>query len=672
MNPTSQPGSPWAPLPKGCATGIDWSLPGATEGRDPYLAWAETDRFRAYQLPIAPCDDAPLPEWLPLIIELAPDSVVAELVCVCDPAWLMISAAYLREKGLRYCTARARSGFFSALQQPGRLAQIVLRYELGLPVDHHTAPLTHSAHRPAPASADEETGRRLCGTVLGVIDGGLAMAHRDFLDERGEPRVKYFWRQDERHGSRWRGVHGAPLDPVRAGAVPPPMGYGHELTSHQIGEAMRAHTRNGVVDEDALYQHLQLWDLALQTNHGTHVMSLACAPTPYVRSVASDGCSSDFTQQADAASTCDLIAVQLDWSNVLDTSGGAMNVSILDGLLYMLSRCTDDARLVVNISWGTLAGPHDGTSILEAAMDQLIKLREGRLDIVVPAGNGYQSRTHANSTLMFGEHLDLNWSVQPDDHSQSFLELWFCDPEEAQVPLVDLWISVQPPGFSASLPPICMGNAAVWPQAETPICALIFPKRTALGRLGTCALLALAPTTSQLAHTPLADAGVWRVRVHNHGLNPVTVDAYIERDDVALGSHTGARQSYFANNIYETTSGNSLKEFVDQPGDPSPIRRTGIFNSLSTGRDTLAVGGVRHEQEAAARFALYSPRTYYPDPVRPQRPNLKLMPDAFAVTDDNSALWGVRAASSRSGGTTRLIGTSAAAPQLSRQRCEPG
>lgn len=671
MNPTAPPESPWVPLPRGCTTGIDWSLPGSTEGRDPYLAWAEADRFRAYQLPTTPCDDASPPEWLPLIIELAPDSVVAELVGVCDPAWLMISAAYLRVKGLRYCTARARSGFFSALQQPGRLAQIVLRYELGLPVDHHTAPLTHSAHPTAPASADAEADRRLCGTVLGLIDGGLAMAHRDFLDERGEPRVTYFWRQDERHGSRWRGVHGAPLDPARAGAVPPQMGYGHELTGHQIGEAMLAHTRNGLVDEDALYQHLQLWDLALHTNHGTHVMSLACAPTAHIDTIASEDRHPDFNQRLDAASTCDLIAVQLDWSNVLDTSGGAMNVSILDGLLYILSRCADEARVVVNISWGTLAGPHDGTSILEAAMDQLIELRDGRLDIVVPAGNGYQSRTHANATLGGAgseettDTVTLNWRVQPDDQTQSFLELWLCDPALPDEPIRDLSITVQPPGHAQPLPPISVGQSGVWPSAQAPRCALLFPQRSALGRQGTCALLALAPTFSHQPEAITAPCGVWQVTIKNHGLNPVVLDAYIERDDVAMGTQTGARQSYFEDVAYDNSGG--LNSFIDDPDNPTPIRRSGSFNSLSTGRRTVSVGGVRHALSAFDPFARYSPRMPDPDGTRPQRPGVKTEPDRWAVTDDNAALWGIRGAGGRSGSErVRLAGTSGAAPQITR------
>jgi hypothetical protein len=43
-----------------------------------------------------------------------------------------------------------------------------------------------------------------------------------------------------------------------------------------------------------------------------------------------------------------------------------------------------------------------------------------------------------------------------------------------------------------------------------------------------------------------------------------------------------------------------------------------------------------------------------------------MLPDRVRVTDESAVLFGLRAAGSRSGGTARLVGTSAAAPQLAR------
>ena len=38
----------WSKLPKGEFTGINWALPNASNGFDPYLIWAETDSFAGY------------------------------------------------------------------------------------------------------------------------------------------------------------------------------------------------------------------------------------------------------------------------------------------------------------------------------------------------------------------------------------------------------------------------------------------------------------------------------------------------------------------------------------------------------------------------------------------------------------------------------------------------
>lgn len=660
---TGAPGSAaWSPLPTGEVTGTDWSAAGAIEGVDPYLAWAETDRFQGYRL--GGCRHSQ-PRWLPIIVELHPGCDVQDLLAATDTRWLQVPRAYLLLPGLRFCTARVGRRFFKAMRERPGLSAVIRRYELGLPVEEHT----HALADPARPGEQPEPGQPpLGGRVLGIIDGGLALAHADFLRPDGRPRVRYFWRQDEFNGPHGgcagRRLH-QPLDPARSGPRPPVMGYGHELTAQRIHQAMQAYTRHGAVDEDDLYDHLQFWDLKHLAHHGTHVASLATGPHLATARMSSAGHGPDMAPAGDAASRADIVAVQLDWSNVVDTSGGAMNVSVLDALIYILARTTPDAQVVVNVSWGTLAGPHDGSSVLEAAIDHLVELRgTDRLRIVVPAGNGYQGRTHANQTLAPDESVTLSWCVQPDDRTQSFLELWMGDPDLPDEALQDLFIQVEPPGGPA-LPAMPIGHAGCWPAAEAPLAALVFPRRTALGRHGTCALLALCPTASLDPRDRLAPAGLWRVTLVNRGFHPVVLDAYIERDDVALGTNTGARQSYMADARYDT-SGN-IESFIDDPADPTPIRRSGVFNSIATGRHATSVGGIRFASSAFDPAARYSPRLPDPDAARqPQRANVRKVPARLAASDESTALWGVVAASSRSGGSVRLRGTSCAAPQVAR------
>ena len=104
--------------------------------------------------------------------------------------------------------------------------------------------------------------------------------------------------------------------------------------------------------------------------------------------------------------------------------------------------------------------------------------------------------------------------------------------------------------------------------------------------------------------------------------------------------------------------------FVDHAGNPSPIRRSGNFNSISTGTKTVTVGGVR---AGDGSWAHYSPQRPEPDPTRARRHGVNDVPDVHEASDDNAVLLGLLAAGTRSGATVRLVGTSAASPQRARK-----
>jgi hypothetical protein len=437
---------------------------------------------------------------------------------------------------------------------------------------------------------------------------------------------------------------------------------------------MQERTYGGLVDEAAVYAHFRLPDLRRPANHGTHVASLACGPRQVLAGIANLPPDYDappsWDDADDEASRCDVVAVQLDWSNVVDTSGGSMNVSILDGLMYILSRCEPDAHVVANVSWGTLAGPHNGSSVLEAAMDQLVRLRAGTLDIVLPAGNGYQGRTHANITLQPGESARLHWQAQADDRTQDFLELWL--PEGLQ----DVAVTLHPPGGAQASPPLAMGESRMWcTSAGEPLAAVIFPRRVATGTGSTCALLALAPSFAFGRHEVTAPCGRWEVEMANAGPAPATVDAYIERDDMPLGQRTGARQSCFEDSRYDT-SGNP-DAFIDVPvANPQQleatlIRRSGTFNSIGTGGETVSVGGRRIVGFGWSNESLYSPREPDPDASRTERPGVVKVSDRMAWGDETAILLGLRSSGTYSGSVARLVGTSGSTPLITRELLSP-
>lgn len=653
----------WQALPPGRFTGLDWSDPQAYATSDPYLAWAETSGFAGFRSPLGADAD---PLWLPLLIELAPDTGVADLVAHSDPAWLQVPRIYLSWASLRFCTARAQRGFFEALAPGGALCGKVLRYELGLPVGHHARGLAPQAVARA-GDTPPRLRQRVAGPVVVIIDNGIALGHANFLDAQGQPRVAAFWRQDATEGPHGRAAatrHPVPLDPRRAGPTPPDIGYGHELKRTRIEAAITRCTQQDRLDEDALYRHLQLWELQHAGQHGTHVASLAAGPRMPVRTIGHEDSPPDWRPADDVGSRASLVVAQLDWASAADSSGGALNVSVLDALAWALTRCVGGAPAAINLSWGALAGAHNGSSLIESAMAQLIAASGLNAQLVVPAGNAYQAQTHANARLAPGESVTLHWRVQPDDHSQSFLECWLQDVEQAQHTVAGVQMALTPPGQQQPLPSLAVGETGVWPSTAAPQCALLFPPSSALGAPGACALLAVAPTARWFPGTVCSPPGVWRLTITNRGPHAVVLDACIERDDEIVGTQTGARQSYLQDRRYDTSGG--LGSFIDHPDNPTPVRRSGSFNDLATGTSTLSVGGIRYFGSCMDPMARYSPRSPDPDASRPERTGVQKVPDRFAVSDEHATLWGVRAAGTRSASAVRMVGTSMAAPQVAR------
>ena len=93
----------------------------------------------------------------------------------------------------------------------------------------------------------------------------------------------------------------------------------------------------------------------------------------------------------------------------------------------------NDARAVINLSLGAFAGPHDGSSLLEQAIDSIAEQSNGRITFVVAAGNTGRvtddgtrdaKRCHASFTLKADESRVLAWDIDRADSTESFLELW--------------------------------------------------------------------------------------------------------------------------------------------------------------------------------------------------------------------------------------------------------
>jgi hypothetical protein len=108
---------------------------------------------------------------------------------------------------------------------------------------------------------------------------------------------------------------------------------------------------------------------------------------------------------------------------------------------------TASCPIVLNLSYSTIAGPHDGSALLEAAINQLIASRATPLRVVLPAGNHYLARCHARFAMPAAKPLlhpikSLQWRVQPDNQSASFAEIWLPHSQGAQpLPQVEVRVT---------------------------------------------------------------------------------------------------------------------------------------------------------------------------------------------------------------------------------------
>jgi hypothetical protein len=470
--------------------------------------------------------------------------------------------------------------------------------------------------------------------IVAVIDDGLAFAHERFRSDTSHTRFKYFWNQDD----------------TTAAHSPPGFGWGRELTQTDIDGLLGSCSYSNIVDEDEVYRQAGQTLAARRVKHGTHVMDIACGLDP----------------QHVKANSPYLIGVQLPKWVTEETSGALLTPVVYDAITYILSRADQIAAdeglaplpVVINLSYGNIAGPHDGTAPLERAIDQLIAARPTPLRVVLPAGNHYLARCHsrfdlAKVTSPNGSIEVLRWRIQPDDKSASFMEIWLPEAAADQTrPQIAVRLTT-PRGETT--PWIQPGSQ--WPPSTNHDVRFLAVNLDPAGERPRI-VLAVAPTAETKTHPRTAPSGTWLVEVKNEG-SAVSVDAWVQRGDTPFGYPLSGRQSRFDDRNYQRfdLAGRPQEEDIAA----SPIRRRGSINALATGQRAIVIGGFRRNDFHPSRYSGAGP-----DATPPLVPPPRIGPDAAAAADDSVALYGVLAAGTRSGSVAAMNGTSVAAPQITR------
>jgi hypothetical protein len=611
------------------AHAVDLGHAAALPLADAYLPWARATGFRDAGPAGAECG------WHWLLLELkeeVPARRFAERARAGARDQLRVPAHYLQPpRGLedsRYCTAACTRDFLDLLSGAAQggagheLVAMIERFEIGF----LTAVLPDPDAQPAQVDVGDLPPPAV---VIGVVDDGIAFAHERFRCRRanGQPatRLLAFWDQS--------------LEPLPDG----PWVHGPVHDRARLDDALHAAMHGGRLVEAQAYAGLGYREVRHRVTHGTHVMDLACGADP----------------GDDPAPP--IVAVQLPAAAIADTSCASTTVYMLDAIRFVLASA--DAAVppsgricpaVINLSIGNIAGPHDGSSIFEQALDEMMALRDD-CHLVLAAGNSYLSRCHAWIAVEAGAVAELDWQIQPGDGTPSYLEIWVGDAEGGVADVSAVQLSVTPPaGQPVS---VGLGQGAVLHIDGEPVAMIGWQAQVANGRRAM-ALIAVAPTACEAGWPQPAPCGAWHVALHNRGSVELECRAYVQRDDAPLGRPTLGRQSWIEDPDYHRFDRRGGVQLRDSRA--AFVRRSGTLNGLASGALVHVAGGAMTDANRPAPPARYS-SVPLPD-EREGGGGLR----PLVVTEDSAVLHGVLAAGSASGSRVALSGTSMAAPQLAR------
>ncbi|RME43699.1 MAG: hypothetical protein D6791_14835, partial [Chloroflexi bacterium] len=205
------------------------------------------------------------------------------------------------------------------------------------------------------------------GVIVAIVDSGIDWQHGDFKDAQGHSRILEIWDQTAQRGT-------------------PPAGYdyGNLCTRSQIDQAQCTETDT--------------------EGHGTHVAGIA----------AGNGLSTNPARYVGVAPEADLLVVK----------DSGRDAGILDAWNYIVSRARALGRpVVINNSFGSHGGAHDGTAALEKAIDQL---SGNGVIFVVAAGNEGNDPIHAAGTLRPGETANITYTFpEPSPLNVSEADIWY-------------------------------------------------------------------------------------------------------------------------------------------------------------------------------------------------------------------------------------------------------
>jgi subtilisin family serine protease len=245
------------------------------------------------------------------------------------------------------------------------------------------------------------------GVIVGIVDFGLDLLHKNFQDGKGHTRILALWDQKAPGGKH----------------SPKPFHYGRLYEREEINDALKKRD-----PYKALGYQVPKEGLSGAGAHGTYVADVAAG------NGMGSGCSG-------VAPDADIIFVDLSTAGVLAQarqSVGATfgdSVQLLEAVKFIFDRA-GDRPCVVNVSLGTNSGPHDGSTPVEEAIDWLVRERPNRA-VVMAAGNSFGAGLHASGRVPPGGSIDLAWRIPRFDSTGNELEIWYNGEDRFPIDIID-------------------------------------------------------------------------------------------------------------------------------------------------------------------------------------------------------------------------------------------
>ncbi|MEO0685164.1 MAG: S8 family peptidase, partial [Cyanobacteria bacterium J06649_11] len=239
------------------------------------------------------------------------------------------------------------------------------------------------------------TSREGQDIVVGIIDVGCDFVHQNFRHPDGSTRILALWDQD------------APPEPDS------PFGYGKVYRCAEINQALQSENP---------YQALGYYPGKFA--HGTSVMDIAAG-------------NGNGTGKPGIAPQADILFVHFSKGaveGVLTDGDSAVDKSLGDTTelveaVDFIFEIAQERPCTINISLALHCGPHDGTALVEQAIDALVASKPNRA-VVIAGGNFYHKGIHASGKLVQNSFTDLHWDIPRGHRQYKAMELWYDGADE--------------------------------------------------------------------------------------------------------------------------------------------------------------------------------------------------------------------------------------------------